>query len=105
MQALPETLCYLNGEYLRLCDARVSVLDRGFLFGDGVYEVLPAYGRRVFRFDDHMARMERSLGKLGGLIRPMPSDRHPSTARAWTHTRVACRPRTKWANCHSKRRS
>ena len=64
MQALPETLCYLNGEYLRLCDARVSVLDRGFLFGDGVYEVLPAYGRRVFRFDDHMARLERSLGKL-----------------------------------------
>ena len=64
MQALPETLCYLNGEYLRLCDARVSVLDRGFLFGDGVYEVLPVYGRRVFRFDDHMARLERSLGKL-----------------------------------------
>ena len=64
MQALPETLCYLNGEYLRLCDARVSVLDRGFLFGDGVYEVLPVYGRRVFRFDDHMARLERSLAKL-----------------------------------------
>ncbi|HEV8311541.1 MAG TPA: D-amino acid aminotransferase [Burkholderiaceae bacterium] len=64
MQALPETLCYLNGEYLRLCDARVSVLDRGFLFGDGVYEVLPVYGRRVFRFDDHMARLDRSLGKM-----------------------------------------
>ena len=47
MPSLPETLCYLNGEYLRLCDARVSVFDRGFLFGDGVYEVLPVYGRRV----------------------------------------------------------
>jgi len=64
MQALPETLCYLNGEYLRLCDAKVSVLDRGFIFGDGVYEVLPVYGRRVFRFDEHLARLQRSLTKL-----------------------------------------
>jgi D-alanine transaminase len=64
MQALPETLCYLNGEYLRLCDARVSPLDRGFIFGDGVYEVIPVYGRRLFRFYEHLARLQRSLGKL-----------------------------------------
>ena len=64
MQALPDSLCYLNGEYQRLCDAKVSVLDRGFVFGDGVYEVLPVYGRRIFRFDEHMARLERSLVKL-----------------------------------------
>ncbi len=62
--ALPDTLCYLNGRYLRLADAQVSVLDRGFIFGDGVYEVVPVYGRKLFRFDEHMARLTRSLGKL-----------------------------------------
>jgi len=41
----------------------VSVLDRGFIFGDGVYEVVPVYGRRLFRFDQHIARLERSLAK------------------------------------------
>ena len=61
---LPETLCYLNGEYLRLCDAKVSVLDRGFIFGDGIYEVVPVYGRKLFRIDEHMARLQRSLSKL-----------------------------------------
>ncbi|WP_418318451.1 D-amino acid aminotransferase [Piscinibacter sakaiensis] len=64
MQALPDTLCHLNGEYLPLNQARVSVLDRGFIFGDGVYEVVPVYGRRLFRFAEHMARLERGLGKL-----------------------------------------
>jgi len=64
MPALPDTLCHLNGQTLPLCDAKVSVLDRGFLFGDGIYEVLPVYGRRIFRFDEHMARLERSLAKL-----------------------------------------
>lgn len=64
MPALPDTLCHLNGQTLPLCDARISVLDRGFLFGDGIYEVLPVYGRRIFRFDEHMARLERSLAKL-----------------------------------------
>ena len=62
--ALPDTLCYLNGRTQRLCDAQVSVLDRGFIFGDGIYEVVPAYGRKLFRFDEHMARLNRSLGKL-----------------------------------------
>ena len=62
--ALPETLCYLNGKYLPISQAQVSVLDRGFIFGDGVYEVVPVYGRKLFRFDEHMARLNRSLGKL-----------------------------------------
>jgi len=61
---LPTTPCYLNGEYTRVCDAKVSVLDRGFIFGDGVYEVVPVYGQRLFRFDEHMARLQRGLGKL-----------------------------------------
>lgn len=64
MPSLPETLCHLNGQTLPLCDAKVSVLDRGFLFGDGIYEALPVYGRRIFRFDEHMARLERNLAKL-----------------------------------------
>ena len=62
--ALPDTLCYLNGRYQRLCDAQVSVLDRGFIFGDGIYEVVPVYDRRLFRFEEHMARLSRSLGKV-----------------------------------------
>ena len=64
MTALPDTPCFLNGEYTRLCDAKVSVLDRGFIFGDGVYEVIPVYARRLFRFDDHVARLGRSLAKV-----------------------------------------
>ncbi len=64
MIQLPATLCHLNGQTLPLCDAKVSVLDRGFIFGDGIYEVIPVYGRRLFRFDEHMARLQRSLGKL-----------------------------------------
>ncbi len=64
MHALPDTLCYLNGEYQPLNLAKVSVLDRGFIFGDGIYEVVPVYGRKVFRFDEHMARLDRGLGKV-----------------------------------------
>jgi D-alanine transaminase len=56
--------CYLDGEYTRVSQARVSVLDRGFLFGDGVYDVVPVYGRRLFRFDEHLARLARSLAKI-----------------------------------------
>ena len=61
---MSENLCFLNGEYLPLAEARVPVLDRGFIFGDGVYEVVPVYGRRLFRFDEHLARLNRSLAKL-----------------------------------------
>jgi D-alanine transaminase len=64
MTPLPDTLCFLNGQTLPLSQAKVSVLDRGFVFGDGVYEVIPVYGRRLFRFDEHMARLARSLDKL-----------------------------------------
>ena len=64
MIQLPDTPCLLNGELLPLNQAKISVLDRGFIFGDGVYEVIPVYGRRLFRFDEHMARLARSLDKL-----------------------------------------
>lgn len=61
---LTDLPCYLNGEFTTLPHAKVSVMDRGFIFGDGVYEVVPAYGGRPFRFDEHMARLDRSLGEL-----------------------------------------
>lgn len=59
-----EAICYLNGEFMPLAEARVPVLDRGFIFGDGVYEVVPVYGGRLFRWPQHLARLERSLSKL-----------------------------------------
>jgi D-alanine transaminase len=52
---------YLNGEFLPLAQARISVLDRGFLFGDGVYEVIPVYGGHFFRLALHLQRLEHSL--------------------------------------------
>ncbi len=58
------SIVYLDGVYLPREQARVSVDDRGFLFGDGVYEVTPAYRGRFFRFDRHMARMRRGLAAL-----------------------------------------
>lgn len=60
----PDTPAYLNGEFLPVVEARVSVLDRGFLFGDAIYEVVPMYGGRPFRMAEHMARFERSLAAV-----------------------------------------
>jgi len=56
---------YLNGEFMPIEQARVPVLDRGFIFGDGIYEVVPAYAGRLFRWPHHLARLERSLAKIG----------------------------------------
>ncbi|MDM0113366.1 aminotransferase class IV [Variovorax sp. J22R133] len=64
MSTLPSTLCYLNGDYTPLDQAKVSVLDRGFIFGDGIYDVVPVYGRKLFRFGQHLARLDRNLKKL-----------------------------------------
>ncbi len=52
---------YLNGSFLPLDQAQVSVLDRGFLFGDGIYEVIPVYGGKLFRLAHHLKRLENSL--------------------------------------------
>lgn len=60
----PLPICYLDGEYLPLADARVSPLDRAFLFGDAVYEVVPVYGARPFRLRQHLDRLERSLAGI-----------------------------------------
>jgi D-alanine transaminase len=64
MQTIPSTLCYLNGDYTPLNEAKLPVLDRGFIFGDGIYEVVPVYGRKLFRFEQHLARLGRSLAKV-----------------------------------------
>ena len=55
------SIAYFNGEFLNLEDVRVSPLDRGYLFGDGVYEVIPVYAGNLFRFDGHLDRLERSM--------------------------------------------
>lgn len=60
----PQSMAFLNGHWTPLADAHVSVLDRGFLLGDGVYEVVPVYCRRPFRWASHFARLRRSLDKL-----------------------------------------
>ncbi|HYP69942.1 MAG TPA: aminotransferase class IV, partial [Variovorax sp.] len=73
MVQLPDTLCYLNGEYTPLNQAKVSVLDRGFIFGDGIYDVVPVYGRKLFRFAQHLARLDRNLTKLR-IANPHTSD-------------------------------
>ena len=52
---------FLNGSWLPAQEARVSVMDRGFLFGDGVYEVIPVYSRQAFRLEQHLARLQKSL--------------------------------------------
>jgi D-alanine transaminase len=62
--AEPLPICYLNGEFLPLREARISPLDRGFLYGDGVYEVMPIYDGRPFRFEAHADRLTRSLAQI-----------------------------------------
>lgn len=58
------SIVYLNGEFLPKEQARVSVLDRGFLLGDGVYEVIPVYGGRLFRLEQHLDRLDQSLAGI-----------------------------------------
>lgn len=55
---------YLNGEFTRVDEAKISVLDRGFIFGDGIYEVVPVYDGKPFRMTEHMNRLDRSLQAL-----------------------------------------
>ena len=74
--AAPLPVAYLNGRHLPLADARISPLDRGFLFGDGVYEVIPVYAGRLFHLPAHLKRLQYSLDaiRLG----------NPHTDREWT---------------------
>ena len=58
------SICYLNGTFLELDNASISPLDRGFLFGDSVYEVIAAYRKTLFKIDDHIDRLEKNLKSL-----------------------------------------
>ena len=58
------TIAYLNGEYMPLEEARISPMDRGFLFGDGIYEVIPSYGGRMVGFGPHISRMQNGLAAI-----------------------------------------
>jgi D-alanine transaminase len=60
-----DQIVYLNGSFVPLKDAHVSVLDRGFIYGDGVYELVPVYGREPFRLPHHLARLQHSLDGIG----------------------------------------
>ena len=71
--SVPLPICHLNGQYLPLSEARVSPLDRAFLFGDAVYELVPVFGGRPFRLRQHLDRLARSLEG----IRMAPPLSHP----------------------------
>src|ERR1700712_157585 len=66
-------IVYLNGEFMPLEAARVPVLDRGFIFGDGVYEVVPVYSRHPFRLAEHLKRLQNSLDGIR-LANPLSDD-------------------------------
>ena len=67
-----DQIVYLNGDFLPIAQAQISVLDRGFIFGDGVYEVIPVYSRHPFRLAEHIARLQQSLAGLR-LADPYPA--------------------------------
>lgn len=69
------SIVYLNGKTMPIESASVSVLDRGFLFGDGVYEVIPAYGGNLFRLREHLQRLQNSLDGI--------CLKNPLTNRQW----------------------
>lgn len=73
---MQDSICYLNGRMIPLSQATVSVLDRGFIFGDGVYELIPAFGGIPFRLPEHLRRLRRSLAAV------MIAD--PFTEKHWT---------------------
>jgi D-alanine transaminase len=62
---MSQQIVYLNGEFTPINEAKISVLDRGFIYGDGVYEVIPIYNRKALRQSHHLARLGRSLAKIG----------------------------------------
>ena len=65
MSAMTSPIAHFNGELLPLDQIRISPLDRGFIFGDGVYEVIPAYGGRLLRAREHFNRLQRSMDEIG----------------------------------------
>ena len=60
-----EEQIYLNGTYVSKTNANISIMDRGFLFGDGVYELIPLYRKKIFLLDKHLKRLKNSLNLIG----------------------------------------
>jgi len=83
-------IVYLNGSFLPLSEARVPVLDRGFIFGDGVYEVIPVYGRIPFRLPEHLRRLQNSLDAI--------RITNPHTTEVWTRLITDLAERQPWSN-------
>jgi D-alanine transaminase len=67
-------MIYLNGDFMPIEQAKISVLDRGFIFGDGVYEVIPVYSRRPFRLAEHLVRLQSSIDAIR-LANPHPASK------------------------------
>ena len=68
------TTVYLNGEYMPMSEARISPMDRGFLFGDGIYEVIPSYDGRLVGFAPHLERMQDGLDAIEIRLRADPDE-------------------------------
>lgn len=84
------THIYLNGRWLAPQEATISVMDRGFLFGDGVYEVIPVYSRRPFRLEQHLLRLQRSLDAI--------QLANPHTAAQWNALVMKLAQDTAWSD-------
>jgi D-alanine transaminase len=81
-------MVFLNGQFLPIEEARVPVLDRGFIFGDGVYELIPVYSRAPFRMDEHLARLEKSLAAV--------RIKNPYSREKWREILLALIARQPW---------
>ena len=81
---------YLNGTYQPIEEAKISVLDRGFIFGDGVYEVIPVYDKTPFRIDGHLARLQKSMDEI--------KLKNPMTGAQWSALIEAIIERHEWAD-------
>ena len=75
-----DQVVFLNGEFVPLKDAKISVLDRGFIYGDGVYELVPVYAGEPFRMPHHLQRLQRSLDGIG-LGNPYSNERWEALVR------------------------
>lgn len=88
--SISEQIVYLNGQYMPMIESQISTQDRGFLFGDGVYEVIPVYDRQLFAFPEHLQRLKNSLQATG--------IQNPLTDTEWSellHTLIEKHP---WAD-------
>ena len=81
-------MVFLNGKFLPIEQAMVPVLDRGFIFGDGVYELIPVYSRAPFRMDEHLARLEKSLAAV--------RIKNPYTREKWREILLALIAKQPW---------